>query len=849
MNNKFLAWTTIVFFSIASQILATDLIVDGIGVQPNHYTTIQAAYTAAISGSDTILLESGMTFTGAGNYNITVDKNLTFSSAGTVTPIVNLQTSGNLFTIGSGNTVTINNWDIRNGRASSGGAIDVESGTLNTTNCIFNANTTTYAYQKGGGAIYISDSSTLNAADCIFSENDARNSSTGGGGAIMSLGTVQATNCIFTGNKGYRGGAIYIGDVNLNASGCIFTGNSSTMQGGAIYNYGSSNTITISYSRLANNTASAGYAISNPFDTNVIATNNWWGTNNPNSTTLFDGTVSYNPWVTMALSDNPSVVAPGGSTLLTTDFTKNSTGDTLSSFVPNIPVGYSAEHGTVNPTLAYTIDGIATSTLTLDYSGLAFIASSTAGPGDENYSLTLTITPSSLEPGIFVQKFINANSTSTYLPGVIVPENSAMNISYIVTNTGNVTLTNITVTDDQGYVITHPTTTLDPDLYMTCTATAAAPTINQQHKDIGTVIGTTLYDASTATASATAYATSIPVNPYRFNFGCICSDTEDAHIFVGSRNIPSLTNNTLECWIFDASATPTCNFAAALDLGSHIIMDSATYNNDNGMNLLILTNDQDGTCYLNLALYDGTDIVKTGSIALSSPAFKAQLFMSRTNNLYAVTDELDRLSIYSIDLSTHTFTLTSSVSNLASNLPSAFLRTLPQEDSFYIIQGYGNNYVATYAVDLTTGIVSDGSANGMSSTFSTINSCATCYDSLTLGGTNTGNVGTLAQYTIDISGDLVFTQSTNITDTSTVNYCERCCCNNSWLLAGTDNGLYSFDPDTLALQASMASDDWINTCWCCDINADYCIAVKNNHQSYIVQQVGSSLNEVLAIPN
>ena len=60
--------------------------------------------------------------------------------------------------------------------------------------------------------------------------------------------------------------------------------------------------------------------------------------------------------------------------------------------------------------------------------------------------------------------------------------------TYVVTNTGNVNLTNVTVTDDQGVVVTCPQATLDVGESMTCTGngTAAAG----QYANNSTVVGT-----------------------------------------------------------------------------------------------------------------------------------------------------------------------------------------------------------------------------------------------------------------------------------------------------------------------------------------------------------------------
>jgi len=675
------------------------------------YSNIQAAFSDAATG-DTILLDAGNTFTGSGNYGITIDKDITMSSTGDGSnPIIDLQSLGRLCIISSSITVTISNLTIQNGSASSGGAIQ-NSGTLTISNCIFDTNIAT---GPDGGAIY--NDGILIAMDCIFSTNNALQF----GGAIRNQNQLNMTNCTFNNNSTDQGGAIF-SEGTINATGCTFDGNSAGSAGGAVLSYGTENTIECS--RFVNNTASDGYDI---YGT-ATATNNWWGTNEDPSTIphLLFGFIVYTPWITVSLT---KLIGTDTSTTIKATFSSDCIPD-------GVPVAFSSTDGILTPTIASTVNGTASSTLSGHHT-LQLTLTATVGPDAENYFLS-------------------------------------------------------------------------------------------------------------------SVATSVPVNPYRFNFGCLCSDLGTQHVLIGSHNMPTLEGNTLDCWVFDEEPTATCTKVAALNIGAQVIMDSATYNNGTGMNIAILTQTQEGSTALILAEYDGTNITQESSTSLSSQAFKAQWFVASDATPYIVVDTGNGMSLYSVNLTTYELTLTSSTPNLASGIPSTFLRWLHQGDSFYVIQGYQNNYIATYKIDFTTGTISSGVYNDLSSDFININSCATCSDYLVLAGADNDTHGTLIRYTLNGLGQLVFAQSASIADTLTVNYCELCCCNNSYLLAGTDNGLYSVEPDTFDLVASntsMPNNNWINTCWCCDITGDYCIAVNNNHESYVLQQVGSSLNRVLELPN
>ena len=63
-----------------------------------------------------------------------------------------------------------------------------------------------------------------------------------------------------------------------------------------------------------------------------------------------------------------------------------------------------------------------------------------------------------------------------------------MNWEYIVTNNGNVTIENLSVTDDQGVAVSCPTTTVAPGASVTCTGSGTAT--SGQYMNVGTATGT-----------------------------------------------------------------------------------------------------------------------------------------------------------------------------------------------------------------------------------------------------------------------------------------------------------------------------------------------------------------------
>ncbi|HYO14365.1 MAG TPA: hypothetical protein VE685_14310, partial [Thermoanaerobaculia bacterium] len=91
-------------------------------------------------------------------------------------------------------------------------------------------------------------------------------------------------------------------------------------------------------------------------------------------------------------------------------------------------------------------------------------------------------------PGIEIQKLTNGNDCDT-APGLTIPVGSPVLWEYLVTNTGNVTLTSVKVTDDQGVAVSCPKTSLQSGESMRCTGTGVA--VACQYRNLGTVTAKT----------------------------------------------------------------------------------------------------------------------------------------------------------------------------------------------------------------------------------------------------------------------------------------------------------------------------------------------------------------------
>ncbi|HET9225765.1 MAG TPA: hypothetical protein VFR31_03800, partial [Thermoanaerobaculia bacterium] len=89
-------------------------------------------------------------------------------------------------------------------------------------------------------------------------------------------------------------------------------------------------------------------------------------------------------------------------------------------------------------------------------------------------------------PAIKIKKATNGQDADT-APGPEIPVGSPVNWTYVVTNTGDVALTGVQVSDDKGVAVSCPKTSLQPGEAMTCTGNGTAQA--GQYKNVGAVTG------------------------------------------------------------------------------------------------------------------------------------------------------------------------------------------------------------------------------------------------------------------------------------------------------------------------------------------------------------------------
>lgn len=234
--------------------------------------------------------------------NISIIKNITIQGKDPNTTIIDAEYLGRIFKISSGATLTLINITLMNGRASNGGAISNNKGSLTIDNSIFKNN---IDFGSQGGAIYNANATNLKILNSVFDNNTASVF----GGAISNSMTNNTTifNTLFINNKAPFGAAIssdkcinssFINSNFTNNIGANLFGrrgstldleeNNSVMQGCNILNnyYGiifeRKCAIDFKYNRIFDNTEYDMYV--RGLDSNIDY--NWWGSNEPNMTKI-----------------------------------------------------------------------------------------------------------------------------------------------------------------------------------------------------------------------------------------------------------------------------------------------------------------------------------------------------------------------------------------------------------------------------------------------------------------------------------------------------------------------------------------------------------------------------------
>jgi uncharacterized repeat protein (TIGR01451 family) len=189
--------------------------------------------------------------------------------------------------------------------------------------------------------------------------------------------------------------------------------------------------------------------------------------------------VTQSPAVTMVKTANPATVSAAGQ-VVTYTFHVTNTGNV---HLTDIVVDETAFSGTGIPPVVTCPPGPLAPTASVDCTATYTVTQADIDAGSVTNTATATATP---PPGVTPPPVSPPSSATvsapaapaltilkTATPTVVTVAGQVVTYSFAVTNTGNVTMTDVTVTDTMPGLssISCPTTTLAPGASMTCTAT------------------------------------------------------------------------------------------------------------------------------------------------------------------------------------------------------------------------------------------------------------------------------------------------------------------------------------------------------------------------------------------
>jgi uncharacterized repeat protein (TIGR01451 family) len=328
------------------------------------------------------------------------------------------------------------------GAAGSGGGIwisDQSRMAMSNTQVINNTATQVNGGGRGvGGGLLIFSAGSGSRQTQIHGSTISGNSASGEGGGIWSssnllIDDAGGSSLIMNNSAGANGGGTHVGGgIYLNTASpdsttvtkTTITGNTATGNGGGVAsgNNSGAGALTLTFSRLAGNTAAAGQNLDNNH-TAITATNNWWGTNTPASTiTNTSSTTTSDPFIQLTNTASPATIKINQTSTLTGDMSKDNHGSGAGlagnlDVLVGLPITFNnITLGTISETQPEALDSSAQAAAT-------FTAGSTGGTGHADATVdqqTVTANINILEPLQITKSFspatvaVGASSTLTF---------------------------------------------------------------------------------------------------------------------------------------------------------------------------------------------------------------------------------------------------------------------------------------------------------------------------------------------------------------------------------------------------------------------------------------------------
>jgi fimbrial isopeptide formation D2 family protein len=376
-----------------------------------------------------------------------------------------------------------------------------------------------------GGGIFLFTNTPNSRQTVIHGGAISGNKSAGFGGGVYNLvnllidtGTVISGNTAGTNGStpiaGQDGGGLYL---NTSANGCpaactdttsltkiTITGNTASGNGGgiAVGNGTGAGSVTMTFSRVAGNTATVGSTNLDNNHTTVSATNDWWGTNTPTNTIHDTATTTTStPFIKMTHVASPATIRINQSTTLTADLSKDNNGNGA-ALAGNLDV-LNAVPILFNNAIKGTLTGAGTALS----AGAQATATFNAGAISGNGSADATVDQQTVTAPIVILEPLQI--TKSFVPAAVAV-NAASALTFSVTNP-NVIAVDASFTDTlpAGLVVATP-----PTITNTCggTVTAVAGSGSVSFSNASLPVGACTISVHVSSATDNVYSNSVTID-------------------------------------------------------------------------------------------------------------------------------------------------------------------------------------------------------------------------------------------------------------------------------------------------------------------------------------------------